>query len=213
MGDLDTQIWRPLRNLTYSQDYSLWKLNALGFHLTNLLLHALNAILLFVLVRKLAERTTPAAAAGLLYAVHPVLTEAVAWIKGRDDLLAVTFFLAALIAFVRPNTGRSTPARAWFFLLFLPLALLSKESALCLVPTAALLCALQKKRGRGACLAGDSGTVLSVGFALTVLYLLLRRVVLGRVSQTEWITGSAETTLLTMVPVLALVFLRGSSLT
>ena len=203
MGGLNTQIWRPVRNISYTLDYTFSKLNPFGYHMTNLILHGLNACLLLLLIRRLTERVTPAVVGALLFAVHPVLTETVAWVKGRDDLLALAFFLAGLLIFLRNPTRRGWAGRHFFMLLFLLLALLSKESALCLVPTAGLMWLALRKKGRGAFIPREAGTILGIGLLMTGLYVGIRTLVVGRLSQTDWITGSAGSTLLTMVPVTA----------
>lgn len=112
-------FYRPLQILSYRVDYLVWKLEPPGYHLTNILLHALAAWLFFLLAEGFAGR--PAALfASFLFLVHPVQTEAVAYISGRADLLAAIFiFLGILIERKRPW---SVAAYA--------LALLSKESAL-----------------------------------------------------------------------------------
>lgn len=72
-----------------------------GFHLTNLLFHAVNALLVFVVARALWRHRGLALAAALVFAVHPITTESVAWISGRTDVIATTFFLAAVWGYVR----------------------------------------------------------------------------------------------------------------
>lgn len=203
MGQLNTQIWRPLRNVSYTLDYTFWKLNPLGYHLSNLILHGLNACLLLLLIRRLTGRITPAAVGALVFAVHPVLTETVAWIKGRDDLLALAFFLGGLHALLRDPAHRGWSGRHFLMLLLLVLALLSKEAAVCLTPTAALMLIAVRKKGGGSSIPPQSGMILLTGLVITVMYVAVRFLVVGRLSQTEWITGDASSTLLTMVPVTA----------
>jgi cytochrome c-type biogenesis protein CcmH/NrfG len=104
-------LFRPLVNVSYAVDAALWGFRPLGFHLTNLALHALNVALLFRLVwhavgdtRARTGRRTPsvddeaaraAFAAAAVWAVHPVMTEAVGYVSGRSELLCATFFLSA----------------------------------------------------------------------------------------------------------------------
>jgi hypothetical protein len=114
-----TNVWpivlydrtRPLTNLSFAVDYALWEGRApdapprpLGFHVTNVLLHAFNVALLFVFSRSLAQqggaRTGVLAGftAAALFAVHPLMTEAVGYISGRFEVLCTTLFLGALFA-------------------------------------------------------------------------------------------------------------------
>jgi tetratricopeptide (TPR) repeat protein len=109
---LDTYFWSEVPDWdTFRQKKSRselrWKtLNPVGFHLTNVLVHALNSLLVFLLVRSLSRRYWVALAAGVLFAIHPIHTESVTWIAGRTDAIAMTFYLSAFWFYVRfRNTG------------------------------------------------------------------------------------------------------------
>lgn len=115
-------VYRPLTIFSFSVDYALWQLWPAGFRLTNLLLHALNGWLVFLLVRGLAGRPVAALAAMVIYVAHPVHTEAVAGIVGRNELLAALFFFSAWLFFRRGHTATSAALFA--------LSLLSKENAI-----------------------------------------------------------------------------------
>jgi protein O-mannosyl-transferase len=141
-------IYRPVAMLTYAANLATTGDAPLGFHLVNLILHALVAVLLYILLRELlsavampagdpaaraagharvARARPPASfevafAAALLFAVHPIHSEAVAAVVGRSELLAAGFVFAAWLAHLR---GRTLAASACFLL-----ALLSKESAI-----------------------------------------------------------------------------------
>lgn len=126
-----SSFYRPLQALTFMVDYHLWGLTPFGFHLTNLLLHLTNAILVYVLVSSLTNSNV-AFIAGLLFAVHPLQTEAITYIAGRADPLALGFLLAALLCYrksgARPGANLWGVASLASFLL----ALLSKEMAMIL---------------------------------------------------------------------------------
>src|SRR3989304_595774 len=85
--------YRPVVTLSYFIDYTLWKLNPFGFHLTNSLLHTLNSVLLFLLLKRIFNDRGTSFAATLIFLCHPVLSEAVNAISYREDLLAATCFL------------------------------------------------------------------------------------------------------------------------
>ena len=88
--------FRPLVNLSYAFDRWLWGYQPFGFHLTNVALHAAVVVLLYGLLRRMVPR--PAAfLAVALFAVHPLQTEAVAYVSGRSELLCGVWFLAALV--------------------------------------------------------------------------------------------------------------------
>jgi protein O-mannosyl-transferase len=117
-------IYRPLTVLSLSIDYAIWHRWPAGFRLMNLLIHALNGWLLFLIARSIVGPGTVAIAAALIYVMHPVHTEAVTTIVGRGELLGVCFFLAAWLLFRRGRTG-------WAVALFV-LSVLSKENAIVL---------------------------------------------------------------------------------
>jgi hypothetical protein len=101
-------VTRPVVNFSYAIDHALWGGGPLGFHVTNVLLHVLNVILLFRLARRLAEDRLglPGAfAAASLFAVHPMMTEAVGYISGRSEVLCATFVLLALLSGLRWMKG------------------------------------------------------------------------------------------------------------
>lgn len=119
-------IYRPLRTLDFAIDWAIGGGSPFFFHLRNLIYHALVAWLVFCLLRRLlpeSDEAVPAAAflGALVFALHPVQTESVAWITSRGDLLVGVFFLAALLLHLR---GRFVLAA-----LVLVAALFSKESA------------------------------------------------------------------------------------
>ncbi len=112
--------YRPVRFLSYALDYefSRWLFSDFDsgpppphiFHVTNLLLHVLNTLMVFVIGRRLLGSGLPALALALLFGLHPVQTEAVAYISGRRDVLSTFFFLAALALFVRTLPDRASRA-------------------------------------------------------------------------------------------------------
>lgn len=132
-------FFRPILILSYIIEVRVWGIRPLGFHLTNVTLHALNAyltyILSFRLVRdlNLSERKKHliSLAAGFLFLLHPSHTETVSWISGRVDLIATLFCLACLVSFAIYLKTRRTLHLVLSLLAF-ALALLSKESAICL---------------------------------------------------------------------------------
>jgi protein O-mannosyl-transferase len=152
-------LLRPLFTLSLLVDLKLWGLNPLGYHVVNIALHALNAVGVFYLARALAQRaelsgpTRPrlACAASLIFLLHPAHTEAVTWISARADLLATLFCLLTLLLLLAYTQTRS-PWQISCALLTFALALLSKESAICLplVLWLVLLCVASRESKRAA---------------------------------------------------------------
>lgn len=103
-------IWLPTKTLSYALDHSLWGMNPLGFHVTNVVLHAVASVLVFLLARQLLRQRPWAVAAALLFAVHPVHVEAVAWLSARKDVLSTVLALASALAFLRWRRGGQ---RSW----------------------------------------------------------------------------------------------------
>jgi tetratricopeptide (TPR) repeat protein len=93
--------WHPLTWISHMIDCQLYGLNAGGHHLTNVLLHAVNAILLFLLLRQMTRTLWPSALVAALFAIHPLRVESVAWVSERKDLLSGLFFLLTLMAYLR----------------------------------------------------------------------------------------------------------------
>ena len=132
-------FFRPLFILSYLIDTRIWGARPFGFHLTNVVFHSLNAFLTYVLSLRIVEdmKLTPAAkrmiaiGAGSLFLLHPSHTEAVAWISGRADVLATFFCLASLLSYLEYIRTEHT-SRLTLSLFCFALALLAKESAICL---------------------------------------------------------------------------------
>jgi len=106
--------YRPVVTLSYFIDYTLWKLNPFGFHLTNSLLHTLNSVLLFLLLKRIFNCRATSFAATLIFLCHPVLSEAVNAISYREDLLAATFFIAAFLLYIKASTVERPLSSAYF---------------------------------------------------------------------------------------------------
>ena len=132
-------FFRPLFILSYLIDTWVWGANPFGFHLTNIVFHSLNGFLTFLLARRMVEdlklspnaKGTVALGAGALFLLHPSHTEAVSWISGRADLFATFFCLASLLFCLAYTRGRRG-LQLGLSLLCFTLALLAKESAVCL---------------------------------------------------------------------------------
>jgi Flp pilus assembly protein TadD len=136
--------WIPLTWLTLSVDWTLWGMNPFGYHLTSLLLHAVNAAVFFFVAARLLARARPdASAAGiragatvaaLVFAIHPLRAESVVWITERRDVLSGLFYLLTVLTYLRAVDGEPERRRSWLALSVttFTLAMLSKAIVLSL---------------------------------------------------------------------------------
>ena len=138
-----TQQYYPLLHSAFWIEHRIWGDALLGYHLTNITLHALSAFLVVMIVRRLS---LPGAwLAGFVFALHPVCVEAVAWISEQKSTLSGVFYLASALTYLRFDETRRRPHYVLAFGLFL-LALLTKTVTATL--PAALLVVLWWQRGR-----------------------------------------------------------------
>jgi len=102
--------WHPLTWLSHALDGSLFGANAAGHHATSIVLHAANAVLLFLLLRRMTGCLAPSALVAALFALHPLNVESVAWVSERKNVLSTLFMLLAIGAYARyaerPSRGR-----------------------------------------------------------------------------------------------------------
>jgi len=121
-------MYQPLAVLTFIVNYHISGDHAIGFILTNLLLHLFNTLLVYKLMMRWFKRFEPAFLVALLFALHPMHVEGVAWISTRSSLLYSLFFLAGLIQYEKyinnPKTGNYLLTLMWALL-----SLLSKSMA------------------------------------------------------------------------------------
>lgn len=120
--------YRPLLTVTFIIDAHLGGDKAFFYHLTNLVLHIICTLLLYRFLLLVTTQRTPSLLLALLFAVHPAIVHAVAWIPGRNDVLLAIFSLASFISLWKYTETGSGKFLVWHFMAF-ACALLSKESA------------------------------------------------------------------------------------
>ena len=146
--ELQFDVYRPLTTVSFAITHALFGLNPLPYHVTNIVLHALNVMLVFFLLRRVTGDETKAVLAAAIFAVHPAQVEAVSWISARGNVQSLLFMLLAFLAFLKwrdhgsPATKSSAGrritdhgSRSWLYALSLILYILSmfsKESGIVL---------------------------------------------------------------------------------
>lgn len=182
------RFFRPWVWLAFWFDHRIWGLNPIGYHLTNLILHAANAWWVTLITHELlrlfrlleSNRWFPSLAAGLLFLTHPSHSEAVSWISGRSDVIATFWILPSLFFYLVHARTSKTHYRLVSIGLY-GLSLLSKESVVTFPFLILILDYLIRMYVPG----GKPGWKRNGGFfGLLAAYLILRRFVLG-----DWIGG------------------------
>jgi tetratricopeptide (TPR) repeat protein len=132
-GDSHTGYYRPLINLTYSIDYHVWGLNAAGFRITNLFLHLCCCFFLFCLLEFFIKNRTAALLATLIFAMHPVNTEAVSWVVARNNIIVTMFSISTVLFYAKGwESGKLSD---WLVsVLSFSLAVFCKEVGLMVLP-------------------------------------------------------------------------------
>jgi len=132
-----SNFYRPLQMVTYVADYSLWKVNPVGYHLTNTFLHILAALAVYWLINLIFLSQRLAFLAAALFVAFPVHTEAVSYISGRADSLSAIFILLSLIFYIK-SLSCIRPKMLILALFSCVLALVSKENSI-IIPLLILL--------------------------------------------------------------------------
>ncbi|HEY3065207.1 MAG TPA: tetratricopeptide repeat protein [Methylomirabilota bacterium] len=153
----------PLTWFTFGLDFTMWGMDPFGYHLTNLILHAANTALVYLVARRLLSRATSlreprlgiaAATASVFFAVHPLRVESVVWVTERRDVLSGFFFLLAVLTYL-VSTDHTGGRKRWFLAAgaaSFALALVSKSITMTLPLVLVLLDVYPLRR-----LGGDQG--------------------------------------------------------
>jgi len=176
--------YTPLAWMSLGFDYVLWGMDPEGYHLTNLLLHCLNAVLLFVLARRLfsaagmrpgsrlkSPRSVDACAAltALFYGLHPLRVESVAWITERRDVLSMALCLITVLLYLNAVTRGRKNTRTYGLALFtFACALLAKATSVTFPMVLLMLNVFPFRRVRGRGDLRGIGLELAPFFALSI---------------------------------------------
>lgn len=132
--------YHPLTTLIYAVEYNLFKDNAKPYHFINLIFHLLNVLLVFIFLKKITKKPEIGFIAALLFGIHPMHVESVAWISELKDVLFTLFFLLSLIYYLKSYDAKEGKMKYYLIsLLMFVLSSLSKSAAVCLPAVLVLL--------------------------------------------------------------------------
>jgi protein O-mannosyl-transferase len=175
--DLIGRFYRPVLMTSFALDYNIWRLDPFGYHLSNILIHLGNALLVYGLIRLIFRRTSLAFLTAALFVLHPIQTEAVTYISGRADPLAAFFCLLSLYFFIRYIDFDGARRKLYFAVsvLCFILVLLTKEAS-AIFPLVLLFYEACFRRDE---LKGKRSAKYAVFFVILLIYgVLLRHFVL-----------------------------------
>ena len=124
--------YHPLVIISYAWEYFFFKLNPAPYHIVNMIIHLLNCVLVFYFILRLGSSIPVAFITGLLFGIHPLHVESVAWISERKDVLYAFFYLISLICYLSYLEKRPGYKYYFFAMFFFILSLLSKPMAVTL---------------------------------------------------------------------------------
>jgi protein O-mannosyl-transferase len=124
--------YHPVTFLSYLFEFHFFKLNPAGYHLINLILHLFNSLLVFWLFLLVTRSSAVSLVTSILFAIHPLHVESVAWVSGRKDVLYAFFFISAIISYLYHLKKKKGSAFYCFSLFLFLLSALSKSMAVSL---------------------------------------------------------------------------------
>lgn len=179
VGGWQSSFYRPIQMLTYMMDFSIWKLNPAGYHFTSTVLHILAALCIYWFIDILYSKNILSFLVAAFFAVHPVHTEAVAYISGRADSLALIFIILTFISYLKQLNSANTASIRSTILLAVSyiLALFAKENSLILPALIMLYHYTFKEKIKPAAFLSILGiSLIYIALRLTVLKALLSNV-------------------------------------
>ncbi len=192
-GSYDMKVYRPLRQAMFNVEYQLFGAKPAGYHVMNVILHSLNALALFLLLRRLLPDSRLSFLLVVLYAVHPVHTEVVANITGRADILFSIFYLAGLTLFIRSRDDQRKTIFLFGSAMAYALSLLSKEMAVTF-PIMVLTIDIYLNGGDWRAIQRTKWFHVSL-IIISVMYGVMRTVAIGELGAGDYAGDSIWTTL------------------
>lgn len=181
-GDGRGHLWRPLTTLSFALDHARSGLAPLRYHVENVVLHAVVSVLVLIVFAAAGVGPPIAFAAALLFACHPVHTEAVANVVGRAELIAALGFLLAWRCWLAADDARGARATAWMLAATTTyfLAMLGKENAIALPAVLLGVDLLERRDESPTALVRRRAPRYGALLAAALVFVALRRAVLGQ---------------------------------
>jgi len=132
--------YRPLRAVSFTIDYAIWKKNSFGYHLTNLILNTIAVLLTFIFAKMVSNSDIIGLITAIVFATLPVHVETVSWVKNRGEIMCYIFLISSLIMSLRALAKQSLFYYLQSLICFV-LALMSKENAV-ILPIVMLFCSI-----------------------------------------------------------------------
>ena len=178
--------WQPMTWLSFMLDSQIYGLNPAGFHLTNLLLHLANTLLLYGLLQRMTRATWRSAMVAALFSVHPLHVESVAWVTERKDVLSTMFGMLSIWAYVTYARGGGL-GRYLLTAALLALSLMAKPMLMTLPVVLLLLDYWPLERIRSV---GTHQPTALAGKQFTLIYLMIEKIPLLGLSVVSGIISS-----------------------
>lgn len=190
------RYYRPVISTSYAVDCAIWGLKPFGFHLTNILINVINSLLFYYLLSLIFKDKQESKnqikiqyailTGALIFAVHPIHTEAVSWVSGRTDSLSFTFFVASFIFYLKYSKELEDKNRIRdivYICVFYVLSLLTKEMAITL-PVVIILYDLIVEKFSFRKIK-ENISIYFIFFIISVLYLITRWYILRDVPERD----------------------------
>ncbi len=193
----DPELYIPLTLLSWQVDYAIGGLNPLPYHVGNLLLHIISALLALAIVTKLTTRHWMGWLVGLLFLVHPLHTEAVAWASARKDVLSTALCLASWLAYLgyapTAERQRGSPWLLACSIVLFALALLAKVSVV-LLPVILLLTDWYQRRAWSTRMLLEKAPFFALSIVFVIVALFGKQDILVQTSLLDKVLMAAKST-------------------
>jgi hypothetical protein len=193
-------FYRPLSSLSYAVGYSLWGVSPGGYHLTNVVLHAVAAVLVAITIREMTTRPAVGYLSGVLFTVHPLTVDVVPAIARRQDILVAIFVLATLLLFVRSRRA-DRPRLFGGAVVAYALALGAKETALVVPGLVFFWVAVHQEASEWRSRIVTALIPMVPFIGITLVYIIVRVAVLGGLGGYRPGVGSGSVSTWVFVPV------------